>query len=313
MWQTVDLRELRLFLALAEELHFGRTAERLEITTSRVSQSLRALEDKLGAPLLHRTSRHVQLTRLGESFLRELGPAVADLDEVLKRSEPAARGPEGTVRLGVFSGPAGGRRVGEIIQAFEARQSRCDVEVVQASWDDPFARLRSGELDAMATWIPLRQHDLVVGPTLARQRRAVAVARDHPLADRESVTVEELADHRVLRFARWPKELQEAVAPTRTPSGRTIRGTRIRVGEGGVLDLAVRIARGDVVFPTVASAEPYMGELELAFVPITGLPDLASALVWRRPASDPRLLEFIRVAREVVRGDTRQATPKAAG
>ena len=60
MWRTVELRELRLFNTLAEELHFGRTAERLQVTPSRVSQSLRALEQKLGSPLVHRTSRRVR-------------------------------------------------------------------------------------------------------------------------------------------------------------------------------------------------------------------------------------------------------------
>jgi DNA-binding transcriptional LysR family regulator len=75
MWQTVELRELRLFLTLAEERHFGRTAETLQLTPSRVSQSLRALEQKLGAQLVHRTSRRVQLTPFGERFLRDVAPA----------------------------------------------------------------------------------------------------------------------------------------------------------------------------------------------------------------------------------------------
>ncbi len=71
MWSTVELRELRVFLTLAEELHFGRTAERLHVTPSRVSQILRELERKLGSQLVHRTSRHVELTALGERFRKE--------------------------------------------------------------------------------------------------------------------------------------------------------------------------------------------------------------------------------------------------
>jgi DNA-binding CsgD family transcriptional regulator len=62
MWAGVALREITLFLTLAEELHFGRTAERLQVTPSRVSQTLRELEAKLGGKLVHRTSRHVELT-----------------------------------------------------------------------------------------------------------------------------------------------------------------------------------------------------------------------------------------------------------
>jgi hypothetical protein len=95
---------------------------------------------------------------------------------------------------------------------------------------------------------------------------------------------------------------------SRPRAGLPIPGTRLRVGEGAVLDLSVRIARSDVVFPTVASAEPYMSQHDLAFVPMTGLPPLRSALVWRRPARDPTLREFIRVAREVLRG-RRSAAP----
>ena len=66
MWQTVELREIRVFLTLTEELHFGRTAERLGLTQSRVSQTLRALERSLGDRLVDRTSRRVTLTPAGE-------------------------------------------------------------------------------------------------------------------------------------------------------------------------------------------------------------------------------------------------------
>jgi hypothetical protein len=70
------------------------------------------------------------------------------------------------------------------------------------------------------------------------------------------------------------------------------------VGERSVTDVSVRVARGEIVYPTVASATSYMGDL--TFVPITGMPELRSALVWRRPARDPKLRAFIRVARDVL-------------
>lgn len=301
MWRTVELRELRLFVTLADELHFGRTAEMLRLTPSRVSQSLRALEHKLGAQLVHRTSRRVQLTPFGDRFLRGVRPVLEQLDGVLEESNAAARRFEGTLRLGLLSGPAGGPHLVEIIQAFGAVHPECTVEVVQLPWDDPLGRLRENEVELMATWVPLQEPDLVVGPTLTRQPRVLAVARDHPLAARETVSVEDLADHRVLRFQNWPKELHDAVVPDRTPSGRPITGPRIRVGERALLDIGFRIARGEVVFTTVASAAPHVGELDLVFVPITGMPPLRSALVWRRPARDPKLREFIRVARKMLK------------
>jgi DNA-binding transcriptional LysR family regulator len=301
MWGTVELRELRLFLTLAEELHFGRTAEKLRLTPSRVSQSLRGLEHKIGVQLVHRTSRRVQLTPFGERFLRDVRPTLEQLDAVLEQSTAAAQRLEGRLRLGLLSEPAGGPRLVEIISAFEVLHPECDVEVVQMSWDDPLRPLRENDVDLMATWIPLEQPDIVVGPILTRQPRVLAVARDHPLAGRETVSVEELADYQVLGFENWPKELHEAVLPSRTPSGRPIPSSRIRVGDRAILDIAVRIARGEILFPTVASAEPYMGHHALGFVAMTGMPPLRSALVWRRPARDPKLREFIRVARELLR------------
>lgn len=301
MWQTVELRELRLFLTLAEELHFGRTAESLQLTPSRVSQSLRALEDKLGAQLLFRTSRRVRLTPSGERLLRDVAPVIEQLDGALRRNNAAARSLEGTLRLGLLSGPAGGPHLVEIINAFESTHPECSVEVAQMSWDDPVGRLREGEVEVMATWVPLGQPDLVIGPTLSRQPRVLAVAHDHPLAGRDTVDVEELADHRVVRFDNWPTELREAAVPSRTPQGRPIHGPAVGVGDRALLGLPVRVARGELVFPTVESATPYMGERDLAFVPITGMAPLRSALVWRRPARDPRLRAFIRVARDVLK------------
>jgi DNA-binding transcriptional LysR family regulator len=306
MWQTVELRELRVFVTLSEELHFGRTAERLRLTPSRVSQSLRGLEDKLGAQLVHRTSRRVRLTPFGERFLRDARPPYEELTAVLERCSAAAGSFDGTLRLGLFSGPAGGPRLIEIIKAFEALHPESKVEIVDVSWDDPFGPLRENSIEVMASWVPLEQPDLVAGPTLTRQPRVLALGRDHPLATRDVVDAEELATQTVPRFEGWPKELQDAVIPFRTPGGRPIPFTRIQVGEHAVLDISVRIARGELVFPTVASAAPYMGERDLVFVPIRGLPALRSSLVWRRPARDPKLREFARVAREVLQGARRR-------
>jgi DNA-binding transcriptional LysR family regulator len=300
MWQTVELRELRLFLTLAEELHFGRTAEKLQLTPSRVSQSLRGLEQKLGAQLVHRTSRRVELTPFGKRFLADVSPAYDQLAGVLERTNVAARSLEGTLRLGLLSGPAGGPHLVEIVREFEALHPESNVEVIQIAWEDPVGRLRDNDVDLMATWLPLEQPDLVVGPTLTRQPRVLAVARDHSLAKRDAVDVEELADHRTLRFEDLPQELRDAVAPSRTPGGRPIPATRTPSGEHALLELPVRLARSELVFPTVPSAATYMGERDLVFVPIKGMPPIRSALVWRRPARDPKLREFIRVAREVL-------------
>jgi DNA-binding transcriptional LysR family regulator len=311
MWEAIDLRELRVFLTLAEELHFGRTAERLRLTPSRVSQSVRRLEDKLGAQLVHRTSRRVELTSFGERFLAELAPVHGELARVLERAHAAAHNLEGTLRLGLFSGPAGGPHLVEIVDSFRAEHPECEVELVQLSWDDPLAPLRQGEVELMTCWLPLEQPDVVVGPVLTRQPRVVVIPRDHPFAERTGVSFDELADFAVPRFDGWPPEVHEAMFPTRSPSGRTIPGVRMPAGQRGLLELAPRVARGDIVLPTVASAVPFMGidQYGLVSVPITGMAPARSALVWRRRARDRRLRELIRLARDVLRTADLDARP----
>jgi DNA-binding transcriptional LysR family regulator len=308
MWEAIDLRELRVFLTLAEELHFGRTADRLRLTPSRVSQSLRELEDKLGAQLVNRTSRRVQLTSFGERFLAEVGPAYGELARVLENTHAAARSLAGSLRLGLLSAPAEGPHLMEIVDAFRALHPECEVDIVQLSWDDPLAQLREGTVDLIACWLPLERRELVVGPILTRQPRVVAVAREHPLAGRSTVSFEELADYAVPRFEGWPRELHEALLPTKTPSGRPIPGVRIPVGERNFLEIAHRVARQELIFPTVASAAPF-GSLgpDLVYVPITGMAPARSALVRRRGVRDPKLREFLRLARDLLRAARRDA------
>jgi DNA-binding transcriptional LysR family regulator len=309
MWEAIELRELRVFLTLAEELHFGRTAERLRLTPSRVSQSLRGLEDKLGATLVHRTSRRVSLTSFGERFLAEVAPVNAELAAVLERAHGTARSLEGVLRLGLFSGLVGGPRLVEIVDAFSARHPECRVEIVQVSWDDPLAPLRGGEVELMACWLPLEQPDLVVGPVLTRQPRVAAVAEDHPIAGRAGVSLEELADYAIPRFDGWPRELHEAFFPSTAPSDRPIPSVRIPVGERNLFELTHRVGRREFVFPTVVSADPVMGlgQYDLAYVPITGMAPARSALIWRRGDRDPKRRAFIGIARDVLKAAKRTA------
>jgi hypothetical protein len=126
----------------------------------------------------------------------------------------------------------------------------------------------------------------------------LAVAYDHALAGNARVSIEDLADYRIPRFEQMPPELLEVWTPSRTPSGRAIAGTPLHFQEPDITNLAVRVARGELVHPTVPSVAAYMGDLDLVYVPITDMPPMRSALVWLRRDRDPRMREFIRIARE---------------
>jgi DNA-binding transcriptional LysR family regulator len=182
MWQGVELREIRVFLLLAEELHFGRTAVRAGLTQSRVSQTLRSLERKLGVDLVHRTSRRVHLTAAGEAFRQAVAPALGGLEEVLRVTADAGPVLTEPVRIGVISAAAVGPKLRAMIARHEEAHPQSSVELVGLPFRDRFGPLRRGEVELMVTSLPLHQPDLVVGPVLSHEPRMLAVSRRHPLA-----------------------------------------------------------------------------------------------------------------------------------
>jgi DNA-binding transcriptional LysR family regulator len=154
----------------------------------------------------------------------------------------------------------------------------------------------------MATRLPIRQRDLVIGPTLSREPRVLAVAHDHPLAGRHEVTIEEIADFPVAPITDSPRELIDTAVPRETPSGREIR--RLQRRPATPHEVTALIARGTIVHPTVPSFAEYFGHPDIVYVPIADLPPLESGLVWRRGTSDPRLRESIQVTQDVLHAAT---------
>jgi len=300
----LELRHLRAFLVVAEELHFGRAADRLRVSPSRVSQLVRALETVMGTALFERTSRSVALTPIGERLRSRVQPACDELAQAVDDLRNGANGLSGELRLGVVLATNGGPHLPEIIGLFEARHPACRVVVSEIAWTDPLGPLRRGEVDLTAIRFPLRQPDLVVGPVLTTDRRALAVADDHPLAGRSWVCVEDLADYELAGgTSAVPPELIEALIPRTTPSGRPIAH---RAVAGSVQTLAM-VARGEIVHATVASLPDYMSYPGITYIPIVDLPPCDAGLVWRASQDTPAVRAFAAVAHEVVTAVRRAA------
>jgi DNA-binding transcriptional LysR family regulator len=296
MWESVELYEIRVSLALAEELHFGRTAERMGLSQSRVSQTIRRLEAKLGAPLFHRTSRHVTLTPFGERLLTQVRGPLDQLARVLREADgPGAI--TGPLRLALLSPPSGGPYLAAIIIAFERRHSGARVGLSHADLSDPLGQLRRGEIDLMAARMPIEAPDITIGPILSRETRVLAVARDHPLAQRQSLTLEDVADYAVAPFDTELKEMIEALIPLAAPSGRPI--PRAPVSPGSLPEVFTLVARGVIVHPTVPSLGEYVSHPNVVLVPLTGMPISETALIWLRSA-DKRIRAFLDVADEIL-------------
>ncbi|WP_406049490.1 LysR family transcriptional regulator [Kribbella sp. NBC_00889] len=295
----IELRELTLFMVLAEELHFGHTAERLGLTTSRASQTLRALERKLGGRrLFDRTSRVVTLTAAGQALHDELAPIVTDLDNALARARGRAAGP-GLIRIGVLNAASGSLVLNEAVKLFEQSYDGADVRLVATPLTDRLGPLRRREVNLSVTRLPLDQPDIVIGPVLSRgDPRVVMVAVDHPLASRSQVSVEDFADYPVRRPAD-PPELAHASCPTHTPSGRPIVPADIHINDSS--ELLLLIAQGRLVHPTVAPFAEHFRHPGIAIIPIQDLPPSSTALAWLRGYEDPARDAFLATIDHVVK------------
>lgn len=217
---TMELTAIDVFLTLAVELHFGRTAERLGLPQPRVSRIVRGLENEVGGALFERTSRRVMLTPLGTVLRDSLAKPYADLRTAFNEARDTARGVNGVLRVGALAtttGPA----LTRLMEAFERRVRTCRLLLSEVETSDPYRALRAGEIDVLVTWLVIDETDLVAGPVLDRLPRVVAVAARHPLARRPSVSIEDIADYKVpWAEPPFPPALMDAFNPQVTPSGK---------------------------------------------------------------------------------------------
>lgn len=286
----MELREIEIFLTLADELHFGRTAERLYLSSSRVSQTVRTLEARVGGELFERTSRRVRLTPLGERLRDRLRPAYDEIHRAFSEVREVASGITGQLRISLLNFVAGGPRFSEIVQAFTLAHPGCEVVVYEAFPGEALNRLRRGELDLVAHWLPLRQPDLTIGPVLLRESRALAVRVGHPLAERGSATLADLSTLPLIdASATVPAETLSVLQPG--PAGRH--------PDGRMVEVLALVARGEVVHPTVSTLPDYYSHPGVSVVPLQGLPALESALVWVTERESAAVRAFAAIAGEL--------------
>ncbi len=289
----MTLAQAEAFLTLAEELHFGRTAERLFLSQTRVSRLIAALEVEIGGLLFERTSRRVRLTPLGAQLRDRLGTAVQLLESGLEEARATARGTTGSLRVG-FTPTTRVEALSRLIRAFEADQPDCEVIEHEAPLMDPYRTLRENEIDVLCNWLVLDEPDLTVGAMLDRQERVLALASEHPLASKDAASVEDLGGQPVCDPVGLPRALWEAIAPPATPSGVPIPRTVTVTTPNEIFAL---VARGKIVHPTVKAMESLYPRSGVVFVPIHDMAPLPLGLIWVTANENARIRAFAEVAK----------------
>ncbi len=189
----MELRHLRYFVAVAEELHFSRAAAKLNIATPTLSAQICSLEALLGAQLFVRKTRSVALTHVGRRFLDEARATLRQADLAEQVGRRAARGDVGTIAVGYIYSAVCGGSVGQSIARFRAKHPDVTFELRRVSTIGQMNALVDGTLDVGFTRTPDRYPTGLTGFLIDRQELCVAMPEDHPLASRARIAPEMLA------------------------------------------------------------------------------------------------------------------------
>jgi DNA-binding transcriptional LysR family regulator len=293
----VDMAQVEAFLTLAEELHFGRAAQRLLVSQPRVSRLIAALEREAGGRLFERTSRKVTLTPLGEQLHAGLRPAYDQMTAALEAARTTARGVTGLLRVGCAYTVAG-PEVTRLTEEFSARNPGCELTLHQVENIDPYGPLRRADIDVLVFYQAVDESDLTAGPVIGYRDRVLAVGRGHRLAARESVCLEDLADEQWQeKPPAFPDALWDALRPPFTPSGRPTRQT-YPWRSGHDEDVLTAVALGQIVLPGV-KGPALLGRPDFVLIPIRDLPPMPLGLIWRTAHENARIRALAATARAI--------------
>jgi DNA-binding transcriptional LysR family regulator len=271
--QNVTLRQLEAFEAVAEELHFGRAAERLSVSAPWMSHTIRDLERVLHTELLSRTTRTVELTPAGQVFAGLVSQILTELSSAIKTVRNMSAAPA-TLRLGYTIG-AGLEVVPTLLRTYQQREPDSGIETEEYDFTDPSAGLRDNLVNAAVVRPPLGLAGLV-SVELATERRVVCLPADHPLATRESVRVSDVLPEPIVAAPGSPGPWRDYWILTEYRSGPAPV-----VAEASTLDAEMHlVSRGVGLSITSEAVGIWYKRPGVTFVPISDLAPCSVSLAW---------------------------------
>ncbi|HJV38061.1 MAG TPA: LysR substrate-binding domain-containing protein [Geothrix sp.] len=188
----MELRLLRYFTVVAEELHFSRAAARLHMAQPPLSQQIKQLEQELGVPLFVRTRRHVELTEPGRQFLGSAREILAQVDHAVLQVQRAARGEVGEIAIGLVSSASYEDTLPRILRAYRERHPAVAITLHEMSSGEQVAALREGRIQVGLLRPPIHEPGLAT-TTVLREPLVAVLPADHRLAGRRRIPLAALA------------------------------------------------------------------------------------------------------------------------
>lgn len=193
----MELRHLRYFVAVAEELHFGRAAERLGMAQPPLSQQIKALEQETGVTLLDRTKRRVELTAAGQIFLEQSRKILAQAEQAVLAARRAARGQTGKLVVGFVSSAVYGK-VTSIFRIMQEEYPDVSLLLQDLSSVEQVEAMKAYRLDVGLIRPPVETDESLITRVIWREPLVVVLPRRHRLAGRKKIATEELAEESFL-------------------------------------------------------------------------------------------------------------------
>lgn len=279
---TVETRELRYFMAVAEEMHFGRAAERLGMAQPPLSRAIQQLERRLGVRLLTRNRRGVRLTGAGEMLLHE-GRAALDALTAAARRTRRAGGSESSRNRLVLAVKAGASHelLHRLLDTYAAEPDAAEVEVLPSGDCAQERMLRDGRADVALMHLPFNSLAGFDSEELTTEGQIAILPARHPLAARPTLSLDEVSDIPDLPLARW----------SRHDAHQQGRGPEIH----DQIQLAQLIALGRTVAILPDSARAWLWAEHTA-VPLTDAPPVVTHIAWPAHSRSLALAGLVRTA-----------------
>ncbi|OZV82505.1 LysR family transcriptional regulator [Micromonospora echinospora] len=275
----METRELRYFVAVAEELHFGRAAQRLGIAQPPLSRTISQLEQRLGVALLNRTSRKVTLTEAGSVLLAEARPILGAVAAAERRARRAATSQPSLV-LATKAG-ASGELLAKLLDAYAAEPGATPVDLLLCE-SHPQQLLHDGQADVALLHQPFDSTAGLDTEILSTEGQVAILPTAHPLASRSHVRMADVTSLPELPSARWPG-----------PGGAYPEGPGAEVRNQTQLFQLIALGRTTVVLPESCRANLLAG---LAAVPVLDAPAVTTVIAWPPHSRSRALAALVRVA-----------------
>ncbi|MFC6155668.1 LysR family transcriptional regulator [Kribbella jiaozuonensis] len=276
----METRELRYFVAVAEELHFGRAAERLAMAQPPLSRAIQQLERRLGVVLLHRTTRAITLTEAGSVLLREARTAL-DAVEAAERRTRRAAADQPRVVLAAKAG-ASTELLSKLLDAYAAEPGAVAVEMMLCGPGEPEGLLRTGRADVALLHRP---YDTTAGfdtEELHTEQQVAVLPAGHPLANRAQLSLDEINSQTDLPLPRWPRW-----------DGTYPDGPGPQVRDQTQLFQLIALGLARVVMPE--SLRDQLGD-DHAIVPVPDAPAVTTVIAWPPHSRSKAVADLVHTA-----------------